>query len=175
MAKQTLFNISQDMQAFDDLLAECQGNLDDPQIQETLAKMAGEIKINLEEKIDNCAAYIRTLEARSEVRKGEAKRMFGLSKSDGDNANRLKGYVKGILEFNQIKKLDTTRFCVSVSVSGGPQPIEVNVKAEDLPVNLQKIKTEITENSDEIRKLLVAGQEVPGCRLLERGTHLRIR
>jgi len=175
MAKKTLFEISQDMQAFDDLLEESEGGFDDPEVQEILAKMGDEIMGDLENKVDNYAAYIQTLTFRAKARKEEAKRLTERAKISENHADRMKDFLKKVLEFNEVKKIDTPRFLVSVAGNGGKQPLECNVLPEDLPDEYRTEKVTYAKNGDAIREALLAGKEVAGCRLLERGTSLRIK
>jgi len=172
MAGKTLFQISEDMQAFDDLLDNA--DLDSPEVQAALAKWANELQGNMEEKVDNYAAFIQTLLARSEARKKEAARLASRAKTDENIADKLKDHLKTVLQFRKLKTVDTPRFKVSVAGNGGKIPLECNVKPEDLPAPYRTVITEYRVNGDAIRAELEAGKAVAGCRLLERGTHLRI-
>lgn len=173
MAKQTLFEISQDMMALDELLET--SDFDSPEAQAALAAWADEIQENLETKVDNYAAYIQTLLARSDARKKEGDRLKKKATADENKAKKLKEHLKTILEFRKVKTVDTLRFKVTVSKVGGKAPVECNVLPEDLP---DEFRTEIPAsyqvNSDAIRAKLEAGEKVDGCRLLERGTYLRV-
>jgi len=172
--KQTLFAISEDMQALDDLLEGA--DFDDQEVQESLAKWADEIQVNLEEKVDNYAAFIAILQARSATRKAEAARLAKKSKTDSNKADRLKEHLKVLLTARNMKKIEGARFTVTVANAGGKQSVECNVLGKDLPKDLQKDPKpqEIEADKDAIRERLLAGVEVPGCRLLERGTYLKI-
>jgi hypothetical protein len=169
---QSLWDISADMQAFDSLLDEA--DFDSPAVQEALAKWSSEIQGNLEVKVDNYAAFIGVLNARAEARKAEAARLSTRAKTDSGNAEKLREHLKRVLEFHRIKSLDTARYKVTVARTGGKAPIEINVLPADLPTEFRKTKTEVSANTDAIRSALEAGTEVAGCRLLERGTYLKI-
>jgi hypothetical protein len=169
---QTLWDISADMQAFDSLLDE--SDFDSEEVQATLARWSNEIMGNLEGKIDNYAAFISTLGARAEARKAEAKRLSTRATTDANNASRLKDHLLKVLNFHKIKSVDTARYKVTVAKNGGKAPVEVNVQPADLPKPYQRTKTEVSPDLDAIRAELEAGNEVAGCRLLERGTYLKI-
>jgi len=173
VAKQTLFEISQDMQALDDLLDVA--DIESPEAQAALAAWAEEVQENLETKVDNYAAYIQTLLARSDARKKEGDRLKKKATADENKAKKLKEHLKTILEFRKVKTVDTLRFKVTVSKAGGKTPVECNVQPQDLP---EEFRTEVPAsykvNTDAIRAKLEAGEKVDGCRLLERGTYLRV-
>ena len=170
---QTLFEISADMQALEDLLDGA--DFDDPAVQEALAKWSDELSENLQGKVDNYAAFIETLNARAAARKDEANRLDKRAKIDANNADKLKENLKRVLEFRGLKSLDTLRYKVTVAGTGGKQSVECLVKPEDLPDDLRtKVPASYRQNTDAIRAKLLAGEKVPGCRLLEEGTHLRI-
>jgi len=173
VANQTLWNIGEQMQALDDLLADCEWN--DPKTQQTLQAWADEIGADFAIKLDNCCAFIRTLEARIDARKEEAARLAGRATVDSNNLKHLKEYVLKVMEWHKVKTIDTPRFKVTARANGGKQPLECLVKPEDLPPELQIRNEEIKANIDEIRRLLEAGTLVGGCRLLPRGTSLSVK
>jgi len=175
MTKQTLLDISNDMIAFDELIANAEQNLDDPGVQEIMQAWAREVTDNLEYKVDNYAAYLSMLEARAEVRKTEAKRLAERARIDEANADRLKNHLKTVLELNGIRKLETARYSLTVAANGGKQGVEIGVAPEALPKDLQVVTVSVKANTDMIRGKLMAGEAVEGCRLIERGTNLRIK
>lgn len=173
MGSQTLFEISDDMQAFDALLEDA--DFESPEVQAALAKWASEIQGHLEDKVDNYAAFISTLLARAEARKAEATRLLNRSRHDTKTADGLKEHLKRVLEFQKIKSLDTARYKVTVARAGGKLPVECTVLGPDLPKQFQRVKpAEYNPDIDAIREYLESGKELPGCRLLERSTYLKI-
>lgn len=173
MGKQTLFEISADMQAFDELLED--SNFDDEEVQKALAGWADELQDNLETKVDNYAAYIQTLLARGTARKKEGDRLKKKAASDENKAKRLKDHLKEVLEFRKIKTVDTLRFKVTVAKAGGKLSVECNVLPEDLPDEFRTtIPASFAVNKDAIRDHLAAEKKLDGCRLLERSTYLKV-
>lgn len=173
MAKQTLFEISQDMQAFDELLEDA--SFDDEEVQTALASWADELQENMETKVDNYAAYIQTLLARADARKKEGDRLKRKASSDENKAKRLKDHLKEVLEFRKIKTVDTLRFKVTVAKAGGKAPVECNVLPADLPSEFQtEVPASYKVDKDAIRTHLAAGKKLDGCRLLERSTYLKV-
>ena len=72
-----------------------------------------------------------------------------------------------------INKLKTSNFNLSICANGGNQPIEVNILPELLPAEFQKV--EIKPNMETIREALKMGTSLDGVTLLPRGEHLRIK
>lgn len=68
-------------------------------------------------------------------------------------------------------KIKTEKFTFSVSKNGGSQPIDVD--AELLPDNYKKVIVE--PDKELIRKAIESGIDIPGVKVLERGTHLTIK
>ena len=127
----------------------------------------------LEDKADDYAALIQSLNLRAEARKAEAARMRQLAETDMALADRLKQRLKEAMESVGRLKLDTPRFKLVVAGNGGRQPLEVAVEPTALAPQYQAVKVEA--NKEAIRAALEAGTAVPGCTLLPRGTSLRIR
>lgn len=171
--KQTLLEISDDLIAFDELLSE--KDIDDPEVQEVLAKWASEIKNNMEEKVDNYAAYVQVLMARAQIRKEESNRLAERAKVDTNSAIRLKKHLMGVLEFHKVKKMETARFQVTVANNGGKQPLEINIDPQNLPEELQMRLVKVDADKEAIRAKLDAGESVFGCCLSPRGKSLRIK
>ena len=69
----TLFEISADMRALDELIAE--SDMDSPEVQALIIAWAEENEIALEKKVDNYAALIKEMEARASMRREESKRI----------------------------------------------------------------------------------------------------
>ena len=63
---------------------------------------------------------------------------------------------------------------MGIAKNGGVTPLEVDpLQIGKLPEECKKISVE--PDNAEIRKRLESGEQLPGCRLLERGESLRIR
>lgn len=171
---QTLFEISADMQALDELLAECDGQIDSPEVEAILCKWADDVTQNFEDKVDNYAALIKTMQARAEIRKAEADRLRARAKVDENTANSLRQRLQMVFENRGMKKIETARFQIGIAKNGGLQPMDVDeTRIAYFPESCKKII--ISPDKEAIRKALESGEEVPGCALRERGTSLRIR
>ncbi len=171
--KKTSIEISDDMLALDDLLADGDIDWDDPQVQAIICEFATENEEAFTIKVDNSAALISEWLNRAAMRKSEAKRMSALAQTDENNANSLKEHLKFIFEKLGRDRVETPRFRVSVTNNGGRIPVIVKVPAEELPLDC--VNAKVTVNSDAIRKKLEAGETVRGCEFGERDTSLRIK
>jgi len=127
----------------------------------------------LEDKAEGYASVIQELALRAKARKDEASRIRDLAEADEAVADRLKRRLKEAMEATGKTKIDTPRFKLSVAGNGGKQPLIVDGSADDLPPQFRVVRHE--PNKDAIRAALEAGQAVPGCTLLPRGTSLRIK
>lgn len=168
----TLLDITEDLQALDDLLTEAGGDITG--VEATVDAWLAELEQDLKGKVDNYAALITAMNARADVRKAEADRLYHRSKVDANNARFLRERLKFALQQRGISKLETDRYKVGVSNAGGVAPLVIPDPTA-LPVEFIRV-TEVREpDKDAIRKMLQSGQTVPGAQLGERGTCLTIR
>lgn len=172
---QTLMQISQDMLALDDLIAECGGDVSDPRVAEAVDQWMAEIQGNMSEKVDSYAALITEMRRRSDVRLAESARLAARAKVDENAADFLTMRLKTAMALHGIKKIETDRFTVSVVNNGGKAPVFIDDPAT-VPAELTRtIPAKVEPDKDKIRAALESGEAVPGCTLGERGTRLSIR
>jgi hypothetical protein len=167
----SLYAISSELELILDAILE--GGADSPEAQQALEAHLAGLDAALDDKADDYAGLIRSLELRSAARKTEAERMRSLAKADEALAERLKDRLKEAMEACGRTKIDTARFRLSVAGNGGKQPLEVTVTAEELGPDYTSTFVEV--DNTKIRAALEAGKVVPGCTLLPRGTGLRIK
>lgn len=173
--KQTLFDISDDIMALDELIWENDGDLDNPEVAKVLDKFEAEIMNNLEAKVDNYSAYIKTLMHRAQARSDESERLADRAKTDENAAKNLAERLKYVLIKLNIPKVDTPRYSIAICKNGGKLPLNVDIAPEKLPEEYRTETTTVKANNDSIRAALESGQKVPGCSFGERGVSLRIR
>lgn len=171
--KRTLYDITDDLRAFDDLLEQADGDVSDPAVLEAIEKWMTELDIDLTNKVDGYAAYINDMLAKAQARKDEADRLRARAKANEATARRLKERLMWAMQERGMKKIDTPRFTVSWQKAGGKVGLDVQVPGDQLPPRFQKVVIE--PDNAAIREALDAGEEVDGCSLMERGTSLRIR
>ena len=170
----TLLEITADMQALDDLISERDGDLSDPAIEAIICEWIKENTDSFDFKLDNYAALIKIMEGRAKIRREESKRLADRARVDENAAHGLKERLHYVFKFRQLRKVETSRFCVSIQKNGGSLPVDVDpTQIGKLPDDCQRITVE--PDREAIRKRLEAGEELPGCKLGERGESLRIR
>lgn len=177
----TLYEIGEDLDALDALLAEVGGDVSEEEAEAAIDAWLQETAQARDEKLDRYAALIREKEARAAARQQEADRMATLAATDTNAARKLKTRLCDFLLSQGIKKVDTPRFRISVSGNGGKQGVSVNVPVEDLPADLRETRTTVLPLTDLIRERLEAGEALldgegrPLASLNPRGHHVRIR
>jgi len=163
------------MDALDALLVEVEGDVTDPRVLEAVTAWFAELDADLKGKVDNYAALITTMEARSEVRAKEAERLARRAKADAASAQFLKDRLRTELEARGTQKVETDRYRVSVVENGGKLPLIID-QASLIPDGfLRVIPEQHVPDKDVIRCTLERGQAVPGAHLGERGKRLSIR
>lgn len=167
----TLFQISDDLQQFNVLL----DDLDDAEQQQMVTEWLEHLEAERDRKLDNYAALIAELEARAEVRKAEAKRLMELVAADENRAKMLKERLKIFFEANNLKKVETQRYQLSLVRHGGKAPVilEQSISPTELPKQFQKVSVE--PDTKAIREALEAGEPLDFARLGDRGSSVRIR
>ncbi len=130
---------------------------------------------NIEAKVEACARLIRDWSATEEARKKEADKIYAAAAEDRRRTDRLKTYVKLCLDRAGVKKVQAGPFAVTVQKNGGVKTLEIDCSFRDLPKKYQIETIAIVADSAGIRKAIESGDAIPGCRLLDRGTSLRIK
>jgi hypothetical protein len=167
-----LLDITDDMKALEDLLAEVGGDVTDPKVGETVDAWFAELDANLTGKIDNYAALISTLRARADIRRAEAERLARRAQVDESAADWLASRLLAALDTRGMRKVETDRYAVSVVGNGGKQPLLVD---GDVPAEFLKTVTKVEPDRERIRLAIEAGQALPFARLGDRGKRLSIR
>jgi len=170
--KRTLLDITEDMQALDDLLQDMGGDVSNPEVEATIDGLLAELDADLENKVDNYAALIGCMRGRAEIRKAEAKRLMDRVRVDENAAKGLSERLKYAFESLNLSKVETPRFRVSIAKNGGKAPLVIDEDAL-IPEEYQRIVKEPDKTL--LREALEAGTEVAGVSLGDRGTRLSIR
>lgn len=132
---------------------------------DTLDGLQGEIS----DKVENCAAVVKTLCAQVDAIKVEEKRLGDRRRAIENSAERLKLYMRNGMESAQMDKVKGKLFTITIQSNPPAVVIDDEVK---LPADCKKIKVEV--NKAVIAERLKAGTAVPGAHL-EHGKSLRIR
>lgn len=190
--KRTLWQLSEDMEALDAMLAEIGGDISDPEVEAYINQLFDEVEGGFNQKVDSYAALIKHKEAVATARKAEAEGLALSAKIEANQAEALKDRLKLIMEMRGIKKAGHIR-TASVCGNGGKLPVVVEDESK-VPDKYQTVTVQMTAeqwaklaqteqlvyvgmapDTDAIREALEAGDQVPGCKLGDRGTHLRVK
>lgn len=168
----TLFSISDDLEKLNELLDECADDTEQKQLLEDWLEHLGDER---DKKLDAYAALITEMQARAEVRKGEAKRLMELAAADENRAKLLKDRLKWFFETHNLKTLETSRYKLSLAKNGGKAPlvIDQSVLVSRIPERFQKVSVDF--DTAAIRDALERGERLNFAQLGERGTSMRIK
>lgn len=143
-----------------------QDDIDEQMVFDTLEGIEGEF----DDKADNYVKIIRELEVKANAREEEAKR---LTESAKVYKNRVKALKSNL--FYAMKKIGKTNFATNlfsfnIVKNGGKQALTI-----DGEVPQEYTKTIVENDTEKIRQVLEAGQELPFAHLEPRGESLRIK
>jgi hypothetical protein len=169
----TLYEISADLSALEELLTEVGGELADGEAEAAIDAWLEETGTATREKVDNYCGLIRELESRAAARKAEAKRLAERSNIDASAVDRLKSRLLWFFEAHQLKTLETARFRVTAAQNGGLAPLIISAPLEEIPDEF--IEFVRKPMNPMIRELLEAGERLPFAELGERGKSIRIK
>lgn len=172
-----------------------------PAITEELAVVDGLIRDYLKrevKKVDSIAFCVKEFEARAEARKAEAERMKASADRDAETAKRIKEMVLQVMQEFGEKKLPGRLFTITRQGNGGVQALTI-AQPDLVPDAFKRVLVsmplifwaELTAqrpgltsaatinrlepNTEAIRESLLNDQGVMGCKLEERGEHIRIK
>jgi hypothetical protein len=175
----TLYNISADLSALEELLFEAGGELPEGEAEAAIDAWFEELGARRDAKVDSYCQLIRNLEARAELRRAqaqpfltEANRLMERARVDTNAVSRAKGRLLAFFERHHIATLETERFRVVAQANGGVQPLVISDPAH--------VPDELTEfirkpMNAAIRALLEAGEALPFAHLAERSRSIRIK
>lgn len=181
MSAPTLYSISREYQAIDQLLAEAEEagqDMSSPEVAEIVTRWWVALDGDLKAKAERCVAVIREQEALSDVAKVEADRLAALARSRAARAAKVREMLFVAMQAAGVKRLDTALGGLTVAANGGKAPVVLNDGVDPLAVeqrwpNLVVVERSI--NKQAVREVLERGEPLPFAALGERGTHLRIR
>lgn len=179
MTTRTIFDISADLQALDDLLSDIGGEVTDEETEKAIDSWLAELGAERDSKLEAYAYLIAENEARALALKQEATRLKARRDAVENKVARLKERLKVYLELNGIDKIKTDLFTFALQQSGGKPKVNlVAFYAEnpvELPEGLRRVKFEADLES--IREKLEAEEEWVSqyAELQKPGRHLRIR
>ena len=132
------------------------------ELPDDIAEQIEQLAITEQEKIENTGLYIKNLLSDADAIKNEVDRLNERRQSMAHKAERLKNYLSDYLTNNNKDKFSTARIDLRFRRS---EQVHIYQDA-DLPNTLWRVKLEPDKAT--IKKLLKAGENVPGAELVER-------
>ncbi len=161
----SLYGISEELRALDDLLDSTGGEINDEweSKQDQLVEM-------LTKKVDGCVGYIQKLEDLCTLARDQKDRLDSFIKSKQNRIENFKLYVKrcmvltGRSEFEGVLcKIDTISGRESMQIDDGA--------VDGLPIEF--IETKVVPKKDELKRALKAGQSFEGVRIVRSEPSIR--
>jgi hypothetical protein len=163
----TLYEIAAEYKADVDKLADL--DLPPEVIADTLEGMSGA----LEAKACNIASLVRNLEVTVDAIKDAEATMYKRRKALENRIEAIKSYTLNVLTANQIEKIETPYF--KLSVAKNPPSVDI-FDANQVPAHFMRQPEPPPPAPDKvaIKESLKLGEDVPGCRLTQ-SVSLRIK
>jgi hypothetical protein len=125
-------------------------------------------------KADDYAALIRTCESRADERLVEAERLQTLAARDKALADRLRNTLLEAMQATGRKRVETSRFALSVVQNGGKIPVQIHDETA-LPEQFKIPVWSTKIDKEAIRAALERGEAIDGAALGQRGTRLSLK
>ena len=173
----TLFEISDELAAIEELLTENGGDITDDAAGETLEAWFDQLTDARDAKIDDYCRLITMVTARANARTEELTRLGALVDTDENTIKRLKTALHNFMLERGVTKIETPLHKLTIAKNGGKAPLVIPEDWRNDPASApeQYHRAVIHLATDLIRADLAGGEDVPGCAIGERGTHLRIK
>jgi len=127
----------------------------------------------LQQKSQNLIGYIRNIELTIEAMKNEEKRISEQRKILESRLTKFKEYVKECMEQNGFTKIETQ--LGALSIAKNPISVEIYDEAQ-IPDEYKTKVIEIKVDKTAIKKTLKeTGEIIPGTRIIDNKTSLRIK
>lgn len=171
MSAPSLYHLSADMAALEDLLDVAMESGDDADAK-AIDAWLDELQGSLADKLGRVARWRATELALAAAGKAEAKRLTDRAKAREARVDRIDAAVQALMERIGSKKVDTDVATFALQKPGGKDPVVV---ADDavLPDSCVRIKREADKEA--IRALIESGVDVPGATIQPRGLVLRVK
>ena len=150
--------------------------MEDPEIDEqAVADTMEGIEMEIEQKADNYAWMIRSLDSNNEAIDKEIARLQALKKRNTNFIERLKENLMFCMRATGKEKFKTALNSFGIRKAGGKQPLVIDFEnPADIPEDYRKVVKYGADN-DKIREDLDKGIELSWARYAERTEYLSIR
>jgi hypothetical protein len=175
----TLYAITADMQAIEDLLWELETA--ETQDKEAIAAILAAMQRAegaLADKAERILHVARDYEAGAEAARAESRRLADLARWREARADRLKGALLAAMEATGCAALDAPTCRITRAKTGGKAPLLVDAVAPEAVAEHapELVKRKLELDRDAIRAALERGEQIPWARLdTEPRFHLRVK
>lgn len=171
----TLFELEGEYLRLANMVSDSDGEIP-PELDEYLDRELATMMENQSEKLEGYYCVIRRFEMEKDAADKEAERYNQMSQVRKRAIERIEGKVKGYLErTGQDRVTTTTGHVFAIQGNGGKVPLKYADDFDVKKIDPKYMRIKVEPEVDAIRKALLEGQEVPGVKLGERGTQLRIK
>jgi DNA repair exonuclease SbcCD ATPase subunit len=165
--KMKLYEIGKELAAINDQLIDAQG-----EISPDLEKRLDELQLALVDKATGIRKWYAIIETDGAAVATEISRLQRIQKQNENLQTRLKNYIKHNMELADIKKLETAIGTFTVCKN----PDSVEIIPEQVPEEYLDIVPEHYElNKERLTKDVKSGKIVPGTKLINDKTHVRVK
>lgn len=165
-----LYEVSQDFLKLQEELENAE-NVDEGLMQALTDTMEG-AQGEFEQKAVAIVNLTKNITSSTDAIDAEIKRLQQRKKTITDKSEWLKGYLRDNMERTGINKIECEYFTITL---GKPTEIVEITDELQVPDDLVDIETKIKPKKTEIKKLLKAGEDVPGAELKQGKWRLMIR
>ena len=187
--RHSLFDISAEILRLHDERETAIDNGDEEAVKELDLELQAYLKEQLPAKVDGIRGYIRSQEVAANIHRIEAQHQLDLAKRAEGNVARIKEFCLQVMQHFDVQKYTGKLHWIRRQENGGVAPLEI-AQPELVPEHLKIVTVKmswpewksvtfgeaiaIEPDKIRIRAALERGEGVPGCRLLERGEHVRV-
>ena len=165
----TIFELTKEYRDFLDELSEHEAGDIPEEITDAIARADG----SFEDKAENYAKLIKSLEADVDAIEKEEKRLHANKMTKKRNIDWLKQTVKNSMQIVGKTKISNGLFTLTIRKNGGKLPVILNVLEEQLPDELVKVTRKA--DNDAIRQYIEETGDVTYAQFGERGESLVIK
>ena len=172
MSNLSLYKISDEMQALNDLLEESGGELNET-TEAWLAEFGGQLMA----KVDNYGALIKSLEAHADEIKAEEVRLNARRKVFENRVQRLKDMAGYSMNKIGVRKIEGDKFTLSICASGGKRALQI-LDEKELPERFFDIIPQtMVVNKDRVREAVESGDKdiIGKAELLPRLEYVKLK
>lgn len=119
-------------------------------------------EVELSEKVENIAKFIKNIEAERDVFKKESDRLASKAKSLGNKVDSLKRYLQDSLEVSGVDKVKGSLF--TVSLRNNPFSLDLS-SAEHIPMEFKRTPEPVVNKRELLKHIKETGETFEGVEL----------